>query len=102
MGMSWKERRALWKNHGTMRPCLMGLGWFLIVLSPIVGALPGPGGIFVFAAGVALLLETSTKAKRAYVRIKRRWPKVGEWTDWGLRRQSWKRRQERVATASAR
>lgn len=94
--MTWKERRAVWKRHGIMRPCLFVLGWVLILASPAVGLLPGPGGVFVFAAGVAILLEISTRAKRLYVRVKRRWPKLGEWTDWGLRRQSSKRRQARA------
>jgi hypothetical protein len=32
-------------------------------------------------------------AKRHYVRFKRWQPKVGRWTDWGLRRRSAKRRE---------
>ena len=60
-----------------------------------MGILPGPGGIIVFAAGLALTLKYSEWAKRQYVRFKRKHPKKGEWADWGLRRQSSKRRRER-------
>jgi hypothetical protein len=35
----------------------MALGWLLIVASPFVGVIPGPGGIVVFAAGVVLLVR---------------------------------------------
>ena len=69
-------------------------GVLLIVLSPAVGILPGPGGIFVFAAGLALVLKTSMWAKRRYVRFKRWQPKAGRWADWGLRRRSARRREE--------
>ena len=97
--MTWSERRRRWKHNLAMRHALFGIGWLLIVLSPAVGVLPGPGGVFVFAAGAALVLETSPRAKRAYVRLKRRWPKIGDWVDWGLRRPSAKRRAARLAAA---
>ena len=71
-------------------------GVLLIILSPVVGAIPGPGGVFVFAAGLALVLKTSRWAKRRYVRFKRWQPKVGRWADWGLRRRSALRREERA------
>lgn len=64
----------------------MALGWLLIVLAPVVGVVPGPGGVFVFAAGVALLLRHSAWAKRRYVRLKRRWPWLGRHTDRVMRR----------------
>jgi hypothetical protein len=56
---------------------------------------PGPGGIFVFAAGLALALRSSEWAKRRYVRFKRWQPKAGRWADWGLRRKSARRRHDR-------
>jgi hypothetical protein len=64
----------------------MALGWLLIVISPFVGVIPGPGGIFVFAGGVALLIRNSCWAKRRYVMMKRRWPKLGRQTDRMMRR----------------
>ena len=75
--------------------------------------LPGPGGIFFLAPGLALVLKTSLWAKKRYVHFKKwepnipyvrfeRWrPRLarrrvapGSWTDWALRRQSAKRRLE--------
>lgn len=84
-----------WKKTHPMRQLLFGLGWMLMLLSPAVGLLPGPGGIFLLAAGVALVLETSVWARRVYVRLKRRWPRVGGWMDRILRRTSARRRRER-------
>ena len=84
-----------------VRQLLVGLGCLLIVLAPLVGAIPGPGGLFVFAAGLSLVLKYSGIAKRQYVKFKRRWPNKGRWTDWGLRRQSAKRREERMKALQA-
>jgi hypothetical protein len=71
------------------------LGILLLLISPLVGAIPGPGGILVAGIGLALVLKSSNWAKRRYVRFKRRQPKAGRWSDWALRRQSAKRREER-------
>ena len=76
-----------------VRSALVVLGFILIGLTPIVGPIPGPGGVIVFAAGLSLVLRYSAWAKRFYVRLKRRYPKKGDWADWGLRRASAKRRQ---------
>ena len=77
-----------------VRIALVVLGFILIALTPVVGPLPGPGGIIVFAAGLSLVLKYSGWAKRVYVRFKRKHPRKGAWADWGLRRQSHKRREE--------
>ena len=84
-----------------VRQSLVALGCLLIVVSPLAGAIPGPGGIFVFAAGLSLTLKYSGIAKRLYVRFKRRWPNKGRWADWGLRRQSAKRREEIMKARAA-
>ena len=87
--------RAQWKRWLTnpiVDWSVFVLGVLLILLSPVVGALPGPGGIFVFALGLAMVLRTSRWARRRYVGFKRWQPKAGRWTDWGLRRESAKRR----------
>jgi hypothetical protein len=68
------------------------LGILLIIAAIPVGALPGPGGVFVFAIGLAMVLKTSMWAKRRYVRFKRSKPKAGSWADWALRRRSARRR----------
>jgi hypothetical protein len=73
---------------------LFGIGVVLILLAPVVGVLPGPGGIIVAGIGLSLVLKTSLWAKRHYVRFKRWQPKAGGWADWALRRRSAKRRKE--------
>ena len=76
-----------------VRSALFVLGLLLILISPIVGAIPGPGGVLVLIPGLALTLQNSDWAKRQYVRFKKWQPKAGRWTDWGLRRRSAKRRE---------
>jgi hypothetical protein len=78
-----------------IRQGLFFLGILLIIAAPFVGILPGPGGVFVFAAGLALVLQNSEWAKRQYVKFKRRHPNKGRWADWGMRRLSARRREER-------
>jgi ribonuclease P protein component len=80
-------------NYPAVRSALVVVGFVLIGLTPLVGPIPGPGGVVVFAAGLTLVLRYSAWAKRYYVRFKRRHPKKGDWADWGLRRPSAKRRQ---------
>lgn len=86
----WK---ALGRNE-TIRLVLFAIGCVLVLAAPVVGLLPGPGGIIVFAIGLGMALKNSLWAKRQYVAFKRRWPKPGRWADWGLRRRSAKRREE--------
>jgi ribonuclease P protein component len=91
--------RIDWRHLTTypaVRSGLVVLGFILIGLTPVVGPIPGPGGVVVFAAGLTLVLRYSAWAKRYYVRFKRRHPKKGDWADWGLRRASARRRQERL------
>ncbi len=75
-----------------VRNIIFGIGVLLVILSPLAGVIPGPGGVFVFAAGLALMLRTSMWTKRRYVHFKRWKPKAGRWADWGLRRASARRR----------
>ena len=76
-----------------VRLTLFALGILLMLVTPVVALLPGPGGIFVFAAGLALALRNSDWAKRRYVHFKRWQPRAGALTDWGMRRQSHRRRE---------
>ena len=80
------------ESIAAVRTSLVALGLFIMAAAPAVGVLPGPGGILVFAAGATLVLRYSGWAKRLYVRLKRKHPKKGAWVDWGLRRQSARRR----------
>jgi hypothetical protein len=72
---------------------LFAAGIALIVIGLVVAPLPGPGGIFFLAPGLALILKSSMWAKRHYVRVKRWQPKAGRWMDWALRRPSARRRE---------
>jgi len=72
---------------------LFALGVLLILLGFVLAPLPGPGGIFLIAPGLALILKTSLWAKRRYVRFKRWQPRAGRWADWALRRASHRRRE---------
>jgi len=79
-----------------LRLTLFSSGVVLVIVSPIIGAIPGPGGIFVFAGGLALMLRNSLWAKKRFAQAKRRWPRVGHYADMGLRRRSAARRRERA------
>ncbi len=88
--------RRQWRrfiDHPVVEWSIFVVGVLLMLAAIPVGALPGPGGIFVFAAGLALVLKTSMWAKRYYVKFKRWQPKVGRWADWGLQRRSARRRE---------
>ena len=96
--MSVAKRKPV-QRHEAMRIALLVLGWLLLAAAPLVGLLPGPGGVFVAAGGLILLLKNSVWAKRQYVLAKRRWPKFGHVCDKGLRRPSFHRRREREREA---
>ncbi|MGQ0660697.1 hypothetical protein [Sphingosinicella sp.] len=93
--MSERRRRG-WTDNPLVRQLLVGIGFVLIALTPVVGPIPGPGGIIVFGAGLSLVLKYTGWAKRLYVRFKRAHPNKGRWTDWSLRRLSARRRHERA------
>jgi hypothetical protein len=89
--------RATWRRliqFPVVEWTMFALGVILLAVSPLVGAIPGPGGVLVAALGLALILKSSSWAKRHYVRFKRSRPKAGRWTDWALQRQSAKRREK--------
>jgi hypothetical protein len=69
------------------------VGILLIVAGIVIAPIPGPGGVFLIAPGVALILKTSMWAKRHYVKLKRWQPKAGRYTDLALRRRSARRRE---------
>jgi hypothetical protein len=92
--MNVREKWLALSRIPAVRTGLFVLGLLLMLGSPAVGLLPGPGGIVVFAAGLGLALKYSEWAKRQYVQFKRSHPNKGRWADWGLRRRSAKRREE--------
>jgi hypothetical protein len=91
--MITREQWRRFMDHPVVEWGLFVVGVLLLVVSPLVGIIPGPGGIVVAGIGLALVLKTSLWAKRHYVKFKRWQPKAGRWTDWALRRRSAKRRQ---------
>jgi hypothetical protein len=90
--MNFKDRIALLRQSPALRLAAFILGCVMMVAAPVAGLLPGPGGIFVFAFGLGLALRSSLWAKRRYVSLKKKQPKLGGWADWGLRRASARRR----------
>lgn len=91
--MTLRERWIALGKVQAVRTGLFVVGLLLMAGSPLLGVLPGPGGIIVFGAGLALTLKYSEWAKRQYVRFKRRHPNKGAWADWGMRRPSARRRE---------
>ncbi|MCW2924442.1 MAG: hypothetical protein JWM98_1846 [Thermoleophilia bacterium] len=97
----YEQRRA--EHHGPLvRPFRIAAGGILLALSPVVGAIPGPGGMFLFLPGAFLLAseyrraaiimdrvenETIPRLRRLYARL-RGGPKP-EWVEedpqlWGI------------------
>ena len=89
----WRDKWRKFLDNPIVEWSLLGVGVILLIISPLVGAIPGPGGIIVAGVGLALILKTSMWAKRRYVHFKRWKPKAGRWTDWALRRPSHQRRE---------
>lgn len=87
-------------RHPLLRQALFGLGLLLIALTPLVGPIPGPGGILVFAAGLILVLRNSAWARKRFARLKKRWPRLGHYSDLALRRPSFRRRRARAQEAA--
>ena len=65
---------------------MLVLGWILVAATPIVGLFPGPGGVVVFAVGLAVILKHSRWAKRRYARLTRAYPEYGDWINWAIGR----------------
>lgn len=91
--MTIRERWLALGRVPAVRTGLFVLGCVLLLITPLVGVLPGPGGVVTFGAGAALVLKYSEWAKRQYVRFKRKHPMKGAWADWGMRRKSARRRE---------
>jgi hypothetical protein len=100
--MAFRQTLTTAMQSTPMRIGQMVLGFALLIITPIIGSLPGPGGIFVFAIGLGLVLRNSRWAKKRYVDFKRRYPKPGGWADWGLQRKSAKRRSARTKQGTKR
>lgn len=88
------------QRHPTVRLVQLILGGLLVMLAPLVGLLPGPGGIFVFAGGLVLVLRNSRGARVRFARAKRRWPRLGHLADVAMRRPSALRRRRQNAAVT--
>jgi hypothetical protein len=93
-GMTVQSRWKALLQIAAVRVAIFAIGVALMIAAPLVAPLPGPAGTVLFALGLGLVLQTSHWARRRYVKFKRRYPRPGNITDWGLRRQSYKRRQK--------
>ena len=91
--MGWREKWTKFLDSPVVEWSMFVAGILLIIAGLAISPVPGPGGIFLIAPGVALILKTSMWAKRRYVRVKRWQPKAGRWMDWALRRPSAQRRE---------
>ena len=100
-GLNATAEKRTGKPSAMKRLAMFWGGAFLVIISPLVGAIPGPGGIVVFAAGFGLMLRGSRWVKKKYAAFKRRHPKKGDWADFGLQRGSYKRRQARLKAEAA-
>jgi hypothetical protein len=79
-------------DNSAVQWAMIILGWTLIILAPLIGWLPGPGGLILFPIGLALVLKNSRWAKRRYARFSKKHPAYGRWTDWAMRRKRFKAR----------
>ncbi len=65
----------------------LAAGVALMIFGPIIGLpTPGPLGFVLFGIGLALVLRNSGAARRRYVRMARRYPRVQRAVNFGLRR----------------
>ena len=71
-----RPHRRSRRSGGPGRLAAIAGGWLLIVASPFVGVIPGPGGIPVLLGGLVLVLQNSRWARRRFVRLSRRFPKT--------------------------
>jgi hypothetical protein len=94
--MKWLDRLRVLNATEAVRLTQLIIGVLFVLVTPLVGLLPGPGGVVVFGIGLGLILRNSSWAKRRYVAFKRKRPKMGGWADWGLRRKSAKRREQKT------
>ena len=89
------------KPHPMIRLSLLVTGFALLAAAPLVGVVPGPGGVFLAAAGIILILRNSRWARRRFVRLKAQWPRAGDFIDRILIRGSAKRRRQRAKSLAA-
>ncbi len=75
-----------WRNSNAYRWFMLLLGWLLVIGSPLLGPLPGPGPLVILPIGLAIILKHSLWAKKRYARAARRYPDYANWANWAMRR----------------
>jgi hypothetical protein len=88
--MPSREPKA--KANPARRWAMICLGWALMIAAPLIGWLPGPGGLILFPLGLAILLKHSLWAKRVYSRVSKRHPEYALWANWAMRRKRFRER----------
>jgi len=92
---------TLRQEHLVLRVLCIAAGIVLLIGAAFIGPIPGPGGVFFVAGGLALILPNSRWAMRQFAKWKRRWPKTGAIADRVMRRPSARRRRERLKQEEA-
>ena len=83
----WRRRiRANPRKHLIYRIVVGVVGGVLIIAAPLTGWLPGPGGIPLFIAGLAVLASEFEWAQRLLLKVK---DKVKDLTAWTGRQPGW-------------
>jgi hypothetical protein len=75
-----------WRQTNAFRWTMLTIGWILVLGSPLLGPIPGPGPLIILPIGLAFILKNSLWAKKRYARLARRHPEYGQWANWALRR----------------
>lgn len=78
----WKQKNAVLR-----KPVVFTLGLALICVAPLVGWIPGPGGILVFLAGIGILgseFDWALSLKQFFLKtvpaeVKKRWQPTPRW-----------------------
>ena len=71
---------------------MMLCGWALVISSPLVSWLPGPGGLLFFILGLGLILKNSHWARKQFARHSKKHPEYSLWVGWALRRKRFRKR----------
>lgn len=88
--MSKKDKAYHWwkrRPHSVRKPLVFILGVLLVCIAPLVGWIPGPGGIAVFLAGIGILateFDWAESLKSFFLHkvpkeVKKRWRPTPKW-----------------------
>lgn len=74
------------RDSGAYRWLMLTVGWILVLGSPLLGPLPGPGPVILLPIGLAIILKHSRWAKKRYARAARIYPRYTNWANWAMQR----------------